>query len=74
MLCSDGLTEHVAEDEILATVEERGAQQACNALLQLTLQRGARDNVTVIVMRYIRRENRTTRWMPNMRMQETDTP
>ena len=74
LLCSDGLTEHVAEDEILATVEERGAQQACNALLQLTLQRGARDNVTVIVMRYTRRENRTTRWMPNMRMQETDTP
>ena len=73
VLCSDGLTEHVAEAEILAA-EERGAQQACNALLQLTLQRGARDNVTVIIMRYSRRDDRTTRWMPNRRMQETDTP
>jgi protein phosphatase len=74
VLCSDGLTEHVAEPEILEAVEEAGAQQACNALLALTLQRGARDNVTVIIMRYSRRDDRTTRWMPNRRMQETDTP
>ncbi len=74
ILCSDGLTEHVAEAEILEAAEETGAQQACNALLQLTLQRGARDNVTVIIMRYNRRDDRTTRWMPNRRMQETDTP
>jgi protein phosphatase len=74
VLCSDGLTEHVAEAEILEVAEERGAQQACSALLALTLQRGARDNVTVIIVRYSRRDDRTTRWMPNRRMQETDTP
>ncbi|OYW61261.1 MAG: serine/threonine protein phosphatase [Bosea sp. 12-68-7] len=74
ILCSDGLTEHVAEAEILEVAEERGAQQACSALLALTLQRGARDNVTVIIVRYSRRDDRTTQWMPNRRMQETDTP
>jgi serine/threonine protein phosphatase PrpC len=74
VLCSDGLTEHVADDEILRAVEETGAQQACNALLALTLQRGARDNVTVIIVRYHRDDSRNTQWMPNMRMQGNDTP
>lgn len=74
VLCSDGLTEHVADDEILQAIDDAGAQQACDALLALTLQRGARDNVTVIIVRYHQDEARTTRWMPNMRMQGNDTP
>lgn len=74
VLCSDGLTEHVADDEILRAVDEASAQQACNALLALTLQRGARDNVTVIIVRYHQDDSRNTQWMPNMRMQGNDTP
>jgi len=53
VLCSDGLTEHVEDREILsAVVGEASAQAACDRLLALTLERGAQDNVTVVVVRY----------------------
>ena len=74
VLCSDGLTEHVADHEILQAICDAQAQEACNALLALTLQRGARDNVTIIIVRYHRSQARTTRWLPNMRLQGNDTP
>jgi protein phosphatase len=52
VICSDGLTNHVQDDEILDCVRANLSQQACDRLLELTLQRGAVDNVTVIVVRY----------------------
>jgi protein phosphatase len=52
VLCSDGLTGHVTDPEILQAVGSGPAQQACDALVALTLERGARDNVTVVVVRY----------------------
>lgn len=51
LLCSDGLTGHLGDDEIrdvcLAAPSER---DACETLVKQTLARGARDNVTVIVV------------------------
>jgi protein phosphatase len=52
VICSDGLTNHVQDDEILRCVSTNVSQQACDALIALTLERGALDNVTVIVARY----------------------
>lgn len=51
VLCSDGLTEHLADDEIARCVAAQPPQQACDAMIAETLQRGGRDNVTVIVIR-----------------------
>ena len=51
VMCSDGLTRHVEDDEIGAMRESENAQQACDRLILLTLERGAVDNVTVIVVR-----------------------
>ena len=48
----DGLTQHVEDDEILRCVSANMPQQACDHLIALTLERGAVDNVTVIVVRY----------------------
>ncbi|GJD62369.1 PP2C family protein-serine/threonine phosphatase [Methylobacterium frigidaeris] len=53
VLCSDGLTQHVADREILDLCAGAGAQAACDALVSLTLTRGARDNVTVVALRYL---------------------
>ncbi|MCA1953429.1 MAG: protein phosphatase 2C domain-containing protein [Hyphomicrobiales bacterium] len=57
ILCSDGLTAHLDDSEILAVVAGRPLDGAADALIEATLRRGASDNVTVIVVG-ARRENR----------------
>jgi protein phosphatase len=51
VICSDGLTAHVSDREILDYVEKHDARGACDRLIALTLERGAIDNVTVVVVR-----------------------
>ncbi len=52
VICSDGLTHHVSDEEILRYVSSANPQQACDNLIALTLERGAVDNVTVVIVRY----------------------
>lgn len=51
LLCSDGLTEHITNAEIAFHMAHDDPQACCQALVNLTLDRGARDNVSVIVVR-----------------------
>ena len=51
VICSDGLTGHVADRDILLAASTSAPQWACEALLELTLERGASDNVTVVIVR-----------------------
>jgi protein phosphatase len=51
VICSDGLTGHVEDLEILAVASHNPPQRACDLLVALTLDRGATDNVTVIAVR-----------------------
>jgi len=52
LLCSDGLTEHSSDQEIGQALRSGLAPQAiCDGLIQQTLARGAKDNVTAVVMR-----------------------
>lgn len=53
VICSDGLSLHVEDGEILKSVADHSSQSACDALIALTLERGAKDNVTVVVVRYL---------------------
>jgi protein phosphatase len=53
LLCSDGLTDMVAPDDIARIVGEHGdPQQGAQALVDLALDRGGRDNVTVVLAHY----------------------
>jgi serine/threonine protein phosphatase PrpC len=61
IICSDGLTQHIEDREILDCVTSGGSQQACDMLIELTLARGASDNVTVVVVRYQPDPDGTTR-------------
>ena len=50
LLCSDGLTDMVSEGEIARVLGGAGtSEDACGALVDLALEHGGRDNVTVIV-------------------------
>ena len=56
-VCTDGLTKHVSDAEIeqhLATMHS--AKQVTSALLQLALDRGGSDNVTLVVGRARKRQ------------------
>ena len=55
ILCSDGLTGYVAAEELRQSVIDRPAQNACDDLIHLALERGGQDNVTVMVIRYNQR-------------------
>lgn len=51
LLCSDGLTDHLSDEEICCTIDGVKAQKACNDLLELVLLRGAHDNISVQLIR-----------------------
>jgi protein phosphatase len=52
LVCSDGLTKHVSDDEIAQMLQNmESAEQVCRALVQTALDRGGRDNITVVVGR-----------------------
>ena len=52
LLCSDGLTETVAEQRIAATLAEHGdGDDACRALVAAANQAGGPDNITVVLLR-----------------------
>jgi protein phosphatase len=54
LVCTDGLTKHVTDDEIAAHLGAmQSAEQVSRDLLQLTLDRGATDNVTLVVGRAV---------------------
>jgi serine/threonine protein phosphatase PrpC len=53
LLCSDGLTDVVDDDTIAKTLAEtQASSEACQRLLQLALEGGGPDNVTVIRAAY----------------------
>jgi protein phosphatase len=53
LLCTDGLTDMVSEPEIAKALAAAAAPQAaCQALVDLALEAGGRDNVTAIAARY----------------------
>jgi protein phosphatase len=49
LLCSDGLTKHVRDEEIERMVRGmRSSEQLCRSLLDLALERGGTDNITIL--------------------------
>lgn len=53
VLCSDGLHNVLADEEIRAIVSERDAAEACRALVGAANERGTPDNVTAAVVRLV---------------------
>lgn len=52
LLCSDGLVKEVSNQEVAQILENGDCEEASQELVELTLERGARDNVTVAVIQF----------------------
>lgn len=50
VLCSDGLYKHLSHEDISNIVDGKDVSANCQNLIDLTLERGAKDNVTAIVI------------------------
>jgi PPM family protein phosphatase len=51
VLCSDGLTKHLTDEEIRVVALSNSAKAACVEMIRVTLERGGTDNVSVIVVK-----------------------
>jgi serine/threonine protein phosphatase PrpC len=52
LLCSDGLTKHVSDHELAQHIAAmHSSEQLCRTLLDLALERGGTDNITILVGR-----------------------
>ena len=51
LLCTDGLSNYLETSEIRGILAESSPQEACERLVDLALDRGGRDNITVVVAR-----------------------
>jgi protein phosphatase len=68
LLCSDGLDRMVSDEEIAAAIlTTPGAQPATDRLIQMALEGGGEDNVTVVLLRVVQSEDgflqRLWRWL-----------
>jgi len=58
VMCSDGLTTHVEDDEIAEhALGDRDPQDVCDRLVAAANSRGGDDNITVVVVRYDKDES-----------------
>jgi protein phosphatase len=51
LLCSDGLTNEVSEEEIGRALLAGSCRQSSEALVEMALERGGRDNISAVVVR-----------------------
>ena len=50
LLCSDGVTDYLSDDELIDALAAGGSpKEACTALVSSALEAGSRDNVTAVV-------------------------
>ncbi len=51
LLCSDGLSRELSDKAIANTLRKQASKEASSVLIEMALARGARDNVTAIIVR-----------------------
>jgi protein phosphatase len=78
LLCSDGLTDVVSDDEILRQIRQGGRlEDGLNQLLDLANRRGGPDNITMILLRMPPGESPTTPMLgplPTLRRRRSRLP
>jgi PPM family protein phosphatase len=52
VLCSDGLTRHVDDEEISSIIQQQAPAEATKSLIEMANERGGQDNISVAIIRY----------------------
>lgn len=60
LLCSDGLTRHVADHELATIISQKTPDVAASTLIDLANKRGGEDNISAAVIRYNQAEPNQT--------------
>ncbi len=50
LLCTDGLTDMLSDEEIAATIRGQGLYAAAHSLIELACNRGGKDNITAVLL------------------------
>ncbi|RPH59905.1 MAG: hypothetical protein EHM81_07350, partial [Chloroflexi bacterium] len=50
LMCSDGMTDLISDNEIISMLPGRTLNQAAASLIELANQRGGHDNITVVML------------------------
>ncbi len=67
VLCSDGLTEYLNDDEISSLVMEYDPTEACEKMVDIANERGGADNITVQVSRVLEGKSNLSTIMSRVR-------
>jgi len=52
ILCTDGVTNHIEEHEMLEIFRDKSLDESCDTIIDLANERGGRDNITLIALKY----------------------
>lgn len=63
LICSDGLSDMVCEEEIAKIIGMNNPPEEVRRLLNIALNNGGKDNITIIVIKVIEKENALLKWL-----------
>jgi protein phosphatase len=63
LLCSDGITDYLTDDQLADFLGRNDAAQAVRGLVDAALEHGSRDNVTAVVADVVARDDPTEGWL-----------
>ena len=63
LICSDGLTDMVTVEEIRSILRETEFEKAIDKLLDVALEKGGRDNITIILCLVRKKKQRLFSWL-----------
>jgi serine/threonine protein phosphatase PrpC len=67
LLCSDGLSDVVLDDEIARLLAEASRERAADRLIAAALQAGGKDNVSVLVADVVATDEPNAEWWDALR-------
>ena len=73
LLCSDGLYDYLADDEIREILMQNELRPAAYKLVEIAKERGGHDNITVLIIEAVKEDNKTAKPTRNVEDTQKET-